>query len=82
MSGLETLHTRRLHRCLKFSLKCVKHPRNSRLFPFKENNLAQHTRTNEVFKVNFARTADYQTSSIPFCQNLLNRHFSRKQMPG
>jgi hypothetical protein len=33
MTGLDTLSNRRLKRCLDFSLKSVKHDRNSRLFP-------------------------------------------------
>ena len=37
MSGLDTLYARRLKRCLDFSLKCVKHEKNSRLFPLNTN---------------------------------------------
>ena len=33
MTGLDTLQTRRLKRCLNFSLKSVNHPRNHRIFP-------------------------------------------------
>ena len=33
MCGLETLYARRQKRCLDFALKCIKHPRNKRLFP-------------------------------------------------
>ena len=80
MSGLDTLHVRREERCLNFAIRCVKHPRNSRLFPYKENTLEQDIRKGEIFKVNFARTADYQTSTIPFCQTLLNTYCSRKQV--
>ena len=36
MTALLTLHQRRLNRCLDFSLKCVKHPRNTRLFPLNQ----------------------------------------------
>ena len=51
-------------RCLDFALKCIKHPRNKRLF-----NL--NTRTNgHTFipskLVNWARTSSYQKSAIPF----------------
>ena len=40
MCGLDTLIDRRRKRCLNFSLKCLKHPRNSRMFPSnaKEDN--------------------------------------------
>ena len=33
MSGLQTLYSRRVKRCLDFALKSIKHPRNKRLFP-------------------------------------------------
>ena len=33
MTGLETLFDRREKRCLDFSIKCIKHPQNSRFFP-------------------------------------------------
>ena len=32
MTGLATLQFRREKHCLDFALKCIKHPRNSRLF--------------------------------------------------
>ena len=37
MTGLDTLQNRRLKRCLNFSLKSVKHPRNSRHQPIIQN---------------------------------------------
>ena len=75
--SLETLETRRKNRCLDFSLKCLKHPRNRRLFP-KNSNLSSHDlRVQEPFTVNFARTSSYKNSSIPYCQRLLNEHFMK-----
>ena len=76
--GLESLEERRKQRCLNFALKCLKHRRNHRLFPEKENNNNHDIRTYEKFKVNFARTSMYQNSAIPYCQRLLNSHFSTK----
>ena len=76
MTGLETLVSRRIKRCLDFSKKCIKHPRNSRLFPIAENNSTYNVRRKDMFKVNFARTSSYQNSTIPFCQRLLNKHFN------
>ena len=74
MSGLDTLYYRRKKRCLDFSLKCVKHTRNRRLFPL--NPKPQHNiRNSEKFHVNFAKTSTYRDSTIPYCQKLLNRHF-------
>ena len=72
--GLQTLSQRREKRCLDFSLKAVKHPRNRRLFPHNPN-YTEKLRTPEPFTVNFARTSTYRDSAIPFCQQLLNKHF-------
>ena len=74
--GLESLEERRKQRCLDFAIKCLKHPRNQRLFPVKQNNNNHDIRTHEKFQVNFARTSVYQNSTIPYCQRLLNSHFS------
>ena len=74
--GLESLEERRKQRCLDFALKCLKHPRNQRLFPVNQNNNNHDIRTHEKFQVNFARTSVYQNSTIPYCQRLLNSHFS------
>ena len=75
--NLETLHERRLKRCLDFSLKCLKQPRTRRLFPV-NSNYNSNMRSSEPFEVNFAKTSRYQKSAIPFCQNLLNKHFKTK----
>ena len=79
MTGLDTLQTRRLKRCLNFSLKSVNHPRNHRIFPLADTNPTYKMRDKKLFKVNFARTSAYKDSTIPFCQRLLNQHFSEKQ---
>ena len=72
MSGLETLKIRREKRCLDFSLKCVKHPENKRIFPLNENNSDKNVRSREKYKVNFAFTTTYKNSALPYCQRLLN----------
>ena len=76
--GLESLEIRRQKRCLDFSLKCLKHPRNKGLFPRNIDNNNHNVRFHEQFKVNFAKTSSYQKSAIPYCQRLLNEHFSEK----
>ena len=76
-SGLDTLHSRRESRCLNFALKCVKHPLNSRLFPLQQT-LVNDLRQTAKFVVNFAKTGTYQKSTIPYCQMLLNEHFSKQ----
>ena len=76
MCGLESLDTRREKRCLSFSLKCVKHPKNKRLFPLNTRTFGQAQNTRETFQVNWARTEAYKISAIPYCQRLLNQHYS------
>ena len=73
--NLETLSDRRLRRCLDFSLKCLNHTKNDRLFP-RNPTYNNRIRSSEPFKVNFANTEAYQKSTIPFCQKLLNNHFT------
>ena len=75
------LGDRREKRCLDFSLKCIEHPRNSRLFPLNPYylNPAHKGRNREKFCVNFAKTETYKKSTIPYCQRLLNKHFDRKK---
>ena len=74
--NLETLSDRRLGRCLDFSLKCLSHTKINRLFP---RNPTYNNRIRS-FNVNFANTEAYQKSTIPFCQKLLNNHFTLKKM--
>ena len=67
---------RRQKKCLDFSLKCIKHPKNKRLFPLNNREFGQAQQTKETFEVNFAKTGAYKKSTIPYCQRLLNQHFS------
>ena len=78
MCRLESLASRREARCLDFALKCLKHKKNSRLFPLKQNIPACKVRDLEKFEVNFARTSAYMKSTIPYCQRLLNKHYKKK----
>ena len=75
-SGLEKLNIRREKRCLDFSLKCIKHQKNSRLFPRNSRIFGQGLHAKEKFEVNWARTDSYKNSTIPYCQRLLNKHFN------
>ena len=77
MCSLKTLSSRRQDRCLDFARKCLRHPKNTRLFPLKQiPEAAQHDiRNREIFEVNFAAKNTYMKSAIPFCQRLLNDHF-------
>ena len=74
MCGLDTLYDRREKRCLDFSLKCIKHPRNKAIFPLNGPELKTKK---EKFAVHFARTQTYKKSAIPYCQKMLNDHFAK-----
>ena len=78
MCALDTLHTRRINRCLKFSLKCLKHTRNQKIFPFNTRIHGQGQTSKELYEVNWAKTEAYRMSAIPYCQRLLNEHHKLK----
>ena len=78
MCGLQTLSDRRGKRCLDFSLKCIKHEKNNRIFPVNPSTSEHYIRNKETFQVNFARTNDYKESAVPYCQRLLNDYFNQK----
>ena len=80
MSGLKTLKQRREIRCLKFSTKCLNHPKNQRIFPRNDRRFGQNLHTREAFEVNWARTQKYKQSAIPYCQRLLNDHFKNRNL--
>ena len=73
LCGLVTLSERREKRCLDFAVKCLKHPRNKRIFPINPSH-NDRVRDSEPFQVNFGRTDYYRDSAVPFCQRLLNQH--------
>ena len=66
MTGLEDLNTRREDKCLKFAQMCTKHPRHLKMFPLNPGHMK------EKYKVNFARTVQYQNSAIPYMQRMLS----------
>ena len=76
MFFLKPLSERRNKRCRDFAEKCVKHPRNKRLFPknvTEENKKEQYPfRKQEVFQDYFASGETYKNSANPFSQRLLN----------
>ena len=74
--GLQTLYERREKRCLDFSLRCLKNPKNQRIFPVNPEHNSR-VRESEPYQVNFARTDKYKDSAIPYCQRLLNKHFMK-----
>ena len=60
MTGLETLADRRVKRCLNFSLKAIRHERNTKMFPLNKTAGIFNTRHSEIFSVNFAPTTAYR----------------------
>ena len=67
MFGLDTLYARRQKRCLDFAPKCIKRPRNRRLYPLNPPVSNEHyIRDKDKFKVNYARTESCKISAIPF----------------
>ena len=64
MCGLKTLFSRRQDRCLQFSLKCIKHEDNKKIFPTNPNiENSTGIRIREQFKVNFGKTNSKLTNS-------------------
>ena len=78
MYGLTTSHEQREARYLNFSLKCLEHTRNQRIFPVNTRTHGQGLVSKEAFEVNWARTEKYKKSAIPYCQRLLNKHKKAK----
>ena len=78
MCGLESLFQRREDRSLNFAKKCLKDPKFKKLFPLTEPTHC-NTRESEKFQVNFARTSQYQKSTIPYLQRRLNKEFRNKE---
>ena len=60
MCALQPLFKRRQERCLSFALKCIKHPRNNRLFPLNPNLGQNKIREREMFQVNHAGGEAYK----------------------
>ena len=71
MCNLITLTQRREDRCKTFAKKNIKNPRMKSMFPLSEPD-EHHIRKREKFSVNFARTAAYMNSAIPYLQRMLN----------
>ena len=78
---LSKLTDRMSPRCLNFSLKSSQHPKHSKLFPISETfqNNSHNIRYPNKYKVNFAKTESYRSSTIPFCQRQLNNYLMEKQ---
>ena len=72
MLGLESLHTRREDRSLKFAIKCTTHPTNSDLVLINPSKDTHLVRNQEHFKVTLCHAEKYKKSTIPTLQCKLN----------
>ena len=70
--NLDTLEERRKYLCLKFAKNSTQGEKTHKMFPLKTRK--QNTKKGEKFKVNFAKTERFRTSSIPYMQKLLNEN--------
>ena len=83
MSGFEKLSTRRSNRCLDFGLKSLRHSQNSCISPLNAGTENQPVvRNREPYIVNFARTAQYKNSAIPYIQRSFNKHSQAVEASG
>ena len=69
---LESLDQRRSRLCLKFAKNCLKNDKMKQLFPLAEKKHGMDTRSQDKFKVHFAKSERYRKSTIPYMQKLLN----------
>ena len=70
--NMKSLVQRRQVLSLKFAKNCLKNEKVKNFFPIR-NKHSKNTRCQEKFKVNFARTKRYSSSTIPSMQRLLNK---------
>ena len=75
---MKTLSERRNEMSLKFAKNCLKNEKVKNFFPL--NNRIKRTRHSEHFKVNFASTKRYGSSTIPTLQRLLNAEELKKKI--
>ena len=66
-----TLEERRRKHSLSFAKKCLRNEKVTNLLPVNIKN-TKNTRNHEKYKVNFAKTERYKTSTIPSLQRMLN----------
>ena len=78
--SLDTLYKRWENRVLQFSLRALKHPKHSKMFPlsnkFRDN--VHDLREHERYIVNFTHGEKYKSSFIPQAQRRLNQYVKEK----
>ena len=76
--SLSTLFERREKRVLEFSLRSLKHPKHTKMFPVSTKYIdnIHDLRAHKKFEENFAYGEKYYSSFIPYAQRMLNRYIS------
>ena len=71
---LKSLHERRKDLCLRFAISCTRNNHTKAMFPLNpvSNSYDVKTRHREKYKVTQCKTKRFQSSAIPYMQNLLN----------
>ena len=69
--NIDKLEERRRKHSLSFAKKCLRNEKVTNLLPVNIKN-TKNTRNHEKYKVNFAKTERYKTSTIPSLQRMLN----------
>ena len=80
--SLSTLDARQERRVLEFSLRALKHPKHSEMFPIssKYSDRIHDLRAHEKYVVNFAHGEKYKSSFIPQAQRRLNQYVKDNNM--
>ena len=78
LTSLETLRSRGQKHCLSFAKSCLKNQQTANLFPLNPH-VPLNLRITEKYKVYFARTQNYKTSTVPYCQRLLNADYIKQE---
>ena len=74
---MKKISKRRGQLCLKFALKCEKHPKFKKWFKPTEKIVRTRTKPSKYIKP-FATTRRFEKSPLPYLTNLLNLHYNKK----
>ena len=77
--NLKNLNVRRENICLNFAKKCLKNDKVKNMFPKRINLHKMKKRSQEIYKINMAKTKRYKKSAIPYMARILNNDNMRKE---
>ena len=72
--NLEKLFERRSELCLNFAKRTISNSKMNHMFPIRKETRIQKRRKTEFYIVKKTNTERLKKSSIPYMQNLLNKH--------